>query len=224
MANKFTQKLDKFLNIYRGKDESDEKIEAKLEEKQGELIQLDSDIQEQETLVRDLRKSYLLDEIKETSYLEAKAELDEMIEKKATIQEDMKLIQQYRQEDAELILDELESYRDKELKKEESKEVKEIKNEVAEAKLAYLTKLSELGKRHKKVNGVQATIDRFSEKLGGKMTSFQGSTYDILGVIHTGRNVTVPVEVDVDEANNALQNGLVDSHLKNYVEGKKKAK
>lgn len=223
MANKFTQKLDKFKDIYRGKNKNDERVEAKLEEKQGELIQLEGKIQEQETFVSDLRKSYLLDEIKETSYLEAKAEFDEMIEKKATLKEEMELIQQYRQEDAKLILDELESYREKELKEEESKEVKEIKSAILTAKQKYLDELIEQSKRYEKVMGVHGTISSLKETLGIQKSSYVSDTYGSLGLIDIG--VThIPATVDQEEAHKAIQFKQVDSHLKSYVEGKKKAK
>lgn len=215
--------VDKFLGKI---DHTEERYELALEKKQEELIELQQQLQDASEKFKEFQKMHVLGDISDGALKEAGTDVEAITDKIASLQEQISLIDQYKREDIEEVLAEIEAVRP-EFNAEQNKEITRIQYEVQQARLVYVQALVKARKDYGKVAGTTSKITDVMIKLGLKERNYTSGAYDAVGFpsVHVGSTSFATLSPDVDQhmAHEALYHGRLPSQLTNKVEEGKKA-
>lgn len=213
--------MGKIRNVINGLftkvDDTEKRYEKALEAKQEELIAVSAELAEKQAGLKDLHKMALLGDVSESTY-QKEAEKVETLQKKVTeIQHEMQLIQEYKTDDVEKILYELEA-NNKEVTAERQKELHALQLKVLEAKRIYLQTLLESRNEYYSIVAPERKIEALKAKLGMKnRLDYMTGAYDALSMYSVAGAGYINLEVNTKAVHDALQYSRIDSQLQNEL-------
>ncbi|MFS0637895.1 hypothetical protein AB1K84_18490 [Mesobacillus foraminis] len=212
--------LNIFEGLFKKASDTEERYEKALENKDAELLAVQAELQEKETMLKDMHKMKLLGDISESTYEAEKEKVEKLQKKLQEVKQELELIQVYKTDDVKAVLAEIEA-NNSDLNADTNKEIQKIKEEVLQAKHEYLSKLAEAGKKYNKAVNTNRRIDELKIKLGVKQTSYISDASSALQVISIGERGHENLTVDNTLVFDALHFGRIPSQLHEAV---KKAK
>ena len=211
--------LKKLEGYFKKEKDSSKGYEKALEKKQEVLIKLQAELKEKEIKLKEFHKMYLLSQITEETYKQEKEVIDALKTKIADLQQDMKLIETYKDEDAKQIVADFEANRG-EYSREKQAEIKKLQYELLEAKDDYISKLIEASERYDKLINPERKLQELKVKLGMQQASYVSGSHDALSLVSVGEGYE-NLRVEQFELHNALQYGRKSSTLERAVKDAK---
>lgn len=203
-------------DIFKKNEETEAKYEKAQEAKQEELIVLQAELTEKQTVLKDLHKMYLLQEVSEETYQKEKEAVDKLQEKIYEVQHEIAIIDVYKTDDLQAILEQAEEVK-KELNAEQKAELHKLKLELFEAKLEYLKKMAEARKKYSAIITPEVKIQNLKIKLGKQQTHYIPGTHDALFQLSLRNAGYINLRVEKTEVYNALEYGRIPSELQSVV-------
>lgn len=178
--------LSVFDGLFAKVDKTEASYMKAFEQKEEQLISMQSDLQEKEMMLKDMHKMKLLGEVSEDFFEGEQAKVEAFRKKYQEARSELQLIQEYKTDDVKAILEEMEQVSD-EHATEYSNDIEAIKQDLLKAKREYLMKLADAGQAYNKLVAPKNKIYYLGEKVGIKKRP-ASPAYDALGMIHLGHN------------------------------------
>ena len=169
-------------NLLNKADTTANKYEEVAEKKHAELLQLNTAIQEKTVELRDVHKMVVLGEITESQYTQMKDEVESLKKKSDELKAEIKMIETYKTEDVEDVIQSIKQNQ-QEFNAEQVKEINKLKDEVQQARLEYLKKLSEAGKKYNAVTKNDSRIQNLLMVAGKQKRSHVSSAFESMGYL-----------------------------------------
>ncbi|MCB5235898.1 hypothetical protein [Niallia circulans] len=211
--------LKRLEGYFKKEKDSSKGYEKALEKHQEELIKLQAELKEKELKLKEFHKMYLLSQITEETYKQEKEVVDTLKTKIADVQQDMKLIETYKDEDARQIVADFEANHG-EYGREKQKEITKLQYELLEAKDAYLSKLVEASEQYDKLINPERKLQQLKVKLGIQKATYVSGSHDALNLISLGDGYE-SLRIEQPEIFDALQYGRKPSKLEKAVKDAK---
>ncbi|MBY0224111.1 hypothetical protein [Sporosarcina aquimarina] len=161
-------------------DKTSNNYETALEEKQETIIQLQLQMQDEQLKLKEYHKMAVLKEVSEATYEEQKKVVSSLQEKMASLQNEIQLISTYKTEDIDTILSNIDEVKP-EFNQKYLGEIEVVKQEIADAKKAYLNRLSELGKQYEKAVSEESRYENFLVSMGKQPSSYLPDKVETIG-------------------------------------------
>jgi len=193
-------------------EDTEKRYEKALETKQEMLIAASAELNEKQVMLKDLHKMKILGDVTEATY-EKEAEKVEKLQNKITeLQNEMQLIVEYKNDDVENILLELQE-NNKEVQAERQKEVNDLRLELLKAKHEYLSKMIEARAKYYKIVAPERKIESIKASLGMKNKADYFTGADTLSMYSTSTGSYIGLDVTISEVDDALSYKRIDSRL-----------
>jgi len=161
-------------------DKSVNNYERALEAKQESIIVLQQSIQDEQIKLKEFHKMSILSEITEETYMEQKNVVAALQEKLSATHTEIDLIATYKSEDIDAILANIAEVKPEYNKKQQA-DIATIQQGIAEARQAYVDKLSELGNRYDKSLSTESRLQNFLIDMGRQPNLYLPNKMEILG-------------------------------------------
>ncbi|WP_163971817.1 hypothetical protein [Oceanobacillus halotolerans] len=170
MVNELLNKVNKTTNNY----------EDALEAKHTELMQLQTKLAEEQDKEKHYLKMYIQKDITDETYKEQKLVVSEIKNTITSIQQEMELIEKYKTEDVEAVLEELTASKSK-LNQKQQEEIQQVKVQLAEAKQAYLNQLKQVGEAYDKTVSENRKLEDVLVQFGKQKQHYTPDKFEIIG-------------------------------------------
>lgn len=195
--------LSVFEGLFTKVDKTEASYMKAFEQKEEQLLSMQSDLQEKELILKDMHKMKLLGEVSEDFFEGEQAKVEAFRKKYQEAQSELQLIQEYKTDDVKAILEEMEQVSD-EHATEYSNEIEAIRKDLLKAKREYLIKLADAGQAYDKLVAPKNKIYHLSERHGVKNRP-ASTALDALGMIHLGHNQYDNLQVTGDMVMDAIR-------------------
>lgn len=215
---KIIMKLFKGMEaLFLKADNTEQRYEDALEKKQVELIELQGKLQHQLIMLKDLHKMKLLGDVSEETYQAEDEKVEKLQKHVQELQKEIQLIEVYKTEDIQAIIEELDVERSKAFGKHQV-EIQKIKMELLEAKLNYLKKQTEARERYNELVTPERNLDQLKIKLGIKKVSYVSDSFEALSMVSVPNGGVENMIVQLNEVNEALRYGRTPEQLSKMVQ------
>lgn len=208
--------LDKLNGLFTKVNETEERYESALEQKEQSLLVLQSEIQDKQKEVTELHKMKLLGDITEETFDEKNESFLKLQAKYRQGQKEVAMIQQYKVSDVSEILEELQATQ-KEYSASERREVYAMQMELLDMKVTYLKKMREVALRYNKTVAPATKIQMIQQRLGLKRNVYVAETVDALNMVSIANGGYVNLRVEQMDVYNAISTGGIDGQLNKLV-------
>jgi hypothetical protein len=138
------------------------------------------------------------------------------------LQKEIQLIDQYKNEDLQAVIEELDEERTK-VRQNHQKKIRKLELELLEAKEIYLKKMVEARDRYNQLASHERKLDALKIKMGIKKNSYISGSWEALNMVSAGQASYEPLRVEQYEVSEALGYGRISSQLqKTVAEAKEK--
>lgn len=212
--------LDKMNGLFAKSDQTQERYQKALEEKEEALIALQAELQEKQFLLKDMHKMKLLGEVSESSFEAEKAKVDKLQAKYAEAHKELELIEEYKTEDVKTVIEQLDDARTK-YAKEHYKEIETIRTELLEAKLTYIEAMAEAGRKYNEIINPERKLDALKIKMGIKKNSYISDAHSALSMVSIPYGGYENLMIDNSTVHNSLLYGKTPESLTRLIEKRK---
>lgn len=213
--------MGKIVNILNGLfkkvENTTERYEKALETKQEELIAIQAELAEKASGLSELHKMYLLSDVSEATYKKEADAVEKLQKKVSEIQHEMQLIQEYKTDDVQKILFELEA-NNKEVQLERQKEVRALQLNLLKAKHEYLAKMIEAREEYYKIVAPEMKIEQVKASLGMKNKLDYMTGADSALSMYSTRYGYINLEVDTKQVYDAFSYKRIDYTLEQELQ------
>lgn len=211
-------KIQNVLNgLFTKVDDTEKRYEKALEEKQELLIEVTAELTEKQAGLKDLHKMAILGDVSESTYQKEADAVEKLQNRVSEIQREMQLIVEYKSDDVQKILYELET-NNKEVHAERQKELHALRLKVLEAKRIYLQTLLDSRNDYYSIVAPERKIEALKAKLGMKnRLDYMTGAYDALSMYSVAGAGYINLEVNTKAVHDALQYSRIDSQLQNEL-------
>jgi len=221
MVKSFKSIVDSLLGKI---DTTSERYDRTAEQKQESLIILKQQLQDAELKLKEFHKMHILGDISDSTYAEAKEEVDSLSAKLAELQKQISLIDGYKIEDIETELAEIDKIKDG-FNAEQNQATRKIQYELQQSKLVYLMAMQKARADYLQVAGTEYKLADVLVKMGKKNGHYVSGAYSSIGFpSHIGDTSFATENPFVDKAlvHQVLEYGQLPSQLVRLVNDGKK--
>lgn len=208
--------MDKLNGIFGKVDNTEQRYEKALTDKEEFLLVLQLELAEKKNEITELHKMKILGDISEETYDKQNEKFLALQDKFNEAQHEITLIQQYKRADVTTLLEELKATQ-KEHQATHNQEIRQMQVELLEAKAEYLNKMKEMNERYRKTVEPHDKIQMLERKLDLKQHVYTSGSHESLGTISVGEAKYVSLRVDAPELFEALQYGKIDQQLQKNI-------
>jgi hypothetical protein len=166
-------------------------------------------------------KMKFLGDISDSAYETEKEKVEVLQAKVNDIKREMNLIQEYKREDIQEVIAELDTEKSR-IFKNHNKEMEKIQLELMEAKLSYLNKMVEASNKYKELVEPSRKLDSLKIKMGLKNQSYISGSFEALHQYSVANAGYVQVSLSKPEIYDALEYGKKPEELNKIVQDAKK--
>jgi DNA repair exonuclease SbcCD ATPase subunit len=218
--------MSKFFKAFTGLLNRVDKVETgymkALEQKEQQLLELNTLLAEKNAVLKDIHRSVILGEVSESTYQDHKAEVDNLRKQITELSQEMQYIEAYKREDVEALLDELDKAKSQ-YSREQREEIDKLKYELHQKKLEYLEAMVSAKKRYDEIVNPVRTLEALKIRLGKQQNAYASGSFEELIQISDGKGGTATLDVPRTDIFNALSYGRLPSGAVQIVENGKKA-
>lgn len=214
MAKTFKSQMEQLI---KKKNDTDKAYAVAYKKAVAEYNELQEQLNQQNEVVKEYHKLYILDQITQESYAEQKKNAEVIEEKLRDAGYKVNEIEDYRKEDARALLAQMEELKI-DFAKEVSIERKRIENKIFKAKAVYLKAVAELGKDYKEIFKVDSAIEDIRVELGVRPYNYK-SIGSFLNELKSNPYEPSKMGIDINknEIDNAFLSGTLPKRLDELV-------